>query len=113
LIEPTTIVTAERADAPNGSRTGPDIGGRWDNLHPGTLSYQTVEDNLVFDDNPDWARLETDGEGRPTSVIFEDPAAVEKIGFQPLAFDRMGLYADPRRASWPVAREVEPVSFAR
>ena len=48
----------------------------------------------------------TDGEGRPTSVIFKNPAAVEKIGFQPLAFDRMGLYADPRRASWPVAREV-------
>ena len=97
----------------NAFRRNISVGGRWDDLHQGTLSYQTVEDNLAFDGNPDWARLQTDGEGRPTSAIFEDPAAVEKIGFRPLAFDRMGIYADPRRASWPVAREVEPVSFAK
>lgn len=87
------------------------VGGRWDDLHKGTRSYQTVEDNLVFDDDPNWARLQTDGEGRPTGVVFKDPSAASQIGFEPLAFDRMGLYDDPRRASWPVARQVEPISF--
>jgi len=44
-------------------------------------------------------------------VVFKDPSAASQIGFEPLAFDRMGLYDDPRRASWPVARQVEPISF--
>jgi hypothetical protein len=89
------------------------VGGRWDDLHKGTLQFQTVEDNLVFDDDADWARLETDSEDRPKTVIFEDPAAVDKIGFEPLALDRMGLYADPRRASWPVERQVDPIVFSK
>jgi len=29
-------------------------GGTWNHIHEGTQQYQTVEDNLVFDDNPDW-----------------------------------------------------------
>lgn len=89
------------------------VGGRWDDIHQGTRQYQTVKDNLAFDSDADWAQLKIDGEGRPRAVVFQDPAAAEAIGFEPLRFDQMGLYADPRRASWPVPRHVDPISFAK
>ncbi len=89
------------------------VGGRWDDLHSGTLQYQKIENNLVFDDTPNWATLETDGLGRPTAVRFRDSQAVADVGFQPLRFDQMGVYEDPRRARWPVDHPVEKISFIK
>ena len=84
-------------------------GGIWDDIDRGTRKYQTVENNLVFDDDKDWVRLIKDASGRPMRLEFKDPAAVSAIGFEPLPLERMGLYADPRRARWPVEHTVDPV----
>jgi hypothetical protein len=42
---------------------------------------------------------------------FKDDAAVRAIGFAPLPLEKMGLYEDERRASWPVQHEVRPVKL--
>jgi hypothetical protein len=84
-------------------------GGVWDHIDPATRRYQTIKNNLVFDDDPDWARLVRDARGRPLRLLFKDPAAVARIGFEPLPLQKMGLYPDERRASWPVRHEVRPV----
>ena len=86
-------------------------GGTWDAIHAGTRQYQTVEDNLVFDDDSDWVRLVKDGAGRPIKLELKDPEAVRRIGFEPLPLEKIGVYADSRRASWPVRHEVRPVTL--
>ncbi|MCL4194360.1 MAG: right-handed parallel beta-helix repeat-containing protein [Thermoguttaceae bacterium] len=88
-------------------------GGVWNHIHEGTRQYQTIEDNLVFDDDSDWARLKLDDRGRPVGLDFKDPAAVARIGFKPLPLDRIGVYADPRRASWPVEHQTRKVTLPR
>lgn len=86
-------------------------GGTWDDINAATRKYQTVENNLVFDDDKDWIRLTKDENGRPTRLDFKDPAAVEAIGFKPLPLAKMGLQADQRRASWPVHHQVRPIEL--
>jgi hypothetical protein len=83
----------------------------WDDTHQGTRQYQVVRDNLVFEDDSDWIQLVKDDRGRPVGLQFKDPEAVERTGFQPLPLDRIGVYSDPRRASWPVEHEVEPIDL--
>jgi hypothetical protein len=86
-------------------------GGTWDDIHAGTRQYQTVEDNLVFDEDKDWIRLIKGPNGQPVRLEFDDPAAVAGIGFQLLPLKQMGVYDDPRRASWPVRHVVEPIEL--
>ena len=85
-------------------------GGVWDDIHKGTRQYQTVKDNLVVE-APTWITLTKDAGGRIRSLRFADPAQAKAIGFTPLPVDKMGVYEDPRRASWPVVHEVRPVSL--
>jgi hypothetical protein len=84
-------------------------GGRWDDIHQGTRHLQTVEDNLVFDSEPEWIRLVKDNREQPIQLEFKDPKAVAEIGFEALPLEKMGLYNDDRRASWPVHHEVRAV----
>jgi len=86
-------------------------GGRWDDVMPAIRRYQTITNNLVFDRDPAWARLVKDTAGRPVRVEFKDPEAVRALGFAPLPVERMGLYADERRARWPVRHVVRPVQL--
>ena len=86
-------------------------GGIWDDIDEAIRHLQTIEDNLVFDDDAEWATLEHDAAGRPTQLTFKDPAAVEDIGFTSLPLKKIGLYEDERRASWPVIHEIRPVEF--
>jgi len=86
-------------------------GRRWDDIHFGTRQLQTIEDNLVFDEDPDWIRLVKNDEGRPVQLEFADKQAVAAIGFEPLPLEKMGLYEDERRASWPVHHEVRPITL--
>lgn len=83
-------------------------GGIWDDIDESTRKYQTVENNLVYED-VGAVELLTDERGEPLELRFRDPAAVQAIGFERIPVDRIGLYADPRRASWPVRAAVEPV----
>jgi hypothetical protein len=50
-----------------------------------------------------------DPDGRPRKFEFKDPSAVVAIAFEPLPLEQMGLFADERRATWPVERAVRPV----
>lgn len=86
-------------------------GGTWDDIHEGTRQYQIVKDNLVFDDDPDWVRLLKDASGRLVDIEFANPQAVKRIGFEPIPVEKIGVYADPRRASWPVEHEVRPITL--
>lgn len=86
-------------------------GGTWDHIHAGTLQYQTVEDNLVFDDDPGWATIVRGEDGRPTGLTFKDPEQVRAIGFRPIPVAKMGLYQDERRASWPVHHPVRKITL--
>ena len=87
-------------------------GGRWDDIDGSTRHHQTVEDNLVFDTEPEWIQLIRDDSGRPLRLEFGDPEAVAAIGFEPLPLTEMGVYEDERRASWPVLHEPRPVELA-
>ena len=87
-------------------------GGKWEDIAPSIRQLQTVTDNLVFDDDKDWARLTKAADGRPLRLEFKDPAAAKAIGFEPLPLEKMGLYQDERRASWPVQHEVRPVKLS-
>jgi hypothetical protein len=42
---------------------------------------------------------------------FKDPTAVAEIGFKPIPVEKIGVYADQRRASWPVKHQVRPVKL--
>ena len=88
-------------------------GGTWYDISPRVRKYQTVEKNLAFDNDREWAKLIKDSRGKPLRLEFKDPAAVAEIGFKPIPVEKMGLYADPRRASWPVAHEVRPVKLPK
>lgn len=86
-------------------------GGKWDDIAASIRQHQTVENNLAFDSDPDWIKLQKDAAGRPQRLEFKDNAAVRAIGFEALPLEKMGLIANPRRASWPVRHPVRPVVF--
>ncbi len=92
-------------------RSNVSAGGLWDDIHKGTRQYQIVERNLVFDQDKAWITLTKDATGRPVALEFKDPAAVAGIGFRPLPLAKMGVYADARRASWPVEHQVDPIKL--
>ena len=79
-------------------------GGKWDDLDAKTRKFQTVAENLVDQDPHFIDRAGGDFRLRPDS-----PAQAHR--FRPVPVARMGLYRDPRRASWPVRhtpRELSP-----
>jgi hypothetical protein len=88
-------------------------GGTWDDIKEKVKKHQTIEDNLVFDDDPGWVTLVKDEAGKLVSIRFRDAAAVKAIGFKPIPVERIGLYEDARRASWPVKRQVERITTQR
>jgi hypothetical protein len=86
-------------------------GGVWEDISKSIRAYQTVTNNLVFDSDPAWITLVKDATGRPVRLEFKDAAAVQALAFAPVPVDKMGLYQDPRRASWPVQHTVRPVKL--
>lgn len=87
-------------------------GGIWDDINPKIREFQTVKDNLVFDDDGSWITLVKDSSGKPVEIRFKDPEAVKRIGFKPIPVEKIGLYPDQRRASWPAEHTVRPVKLA-
>ncbi len=86
-------------------------GGKWEDIAPSIRQLQTVSDNLVFDKDMDWIKLVRNASGRPERLIYKDPAVVRKLGFQDLPLPKMGLVADPYRATWPVRHNVRQVKL--
>ncbi len=88
-------------------------GGTWNHINEATRQYQAIEDNLVFDDDKDWVRIVKDDSGQLVAIEFKDIKAVDKIGFKPIPVEKIGVYADERRASWPVKRSVRVVTLPK
>jgi hypothetical protein len=75
--------------------------GKWDEIEKKARPYVTFRDNLL-DADPHFV----DATRHNYQLRADSPAW--KIGFQPIPVERIGLYASPDRASWPVAHEVRP-----
>ncbi|MBC7289027.1 MAG: right-handed parallel beta-helix repeat-containing protein, partial [Armatimonadetes bacterium] len=73
-------------------------GGRWAEWEERVLKYQKIEDNLIGVD-PRFVDLENG------NFQLRDDSPAWKIGFKRIPFEKIGLYRDSRRASWPVVRE--------
>jgi len=77
------------------------VGGRWDDIEGAARPGVTFKDNLL-DKNP----LFVDAKKQDFNMKPESPAW--KLGFKPIPFDKIGLYKDPLRVSWPVKAQVRP-----
>ncbi|MFP6597442.1 MAG: hypothetical protein VCC01_08295, partial [Candidatus Hydrogenedentota bacterium] len=74
-------------------------GGKWDGIYKVARPYLLLENNLI-DVDPLIVDKETgDFRLRKDSPAFD-------IGFEAIPFNEIGLYDDPKRASWPVVNEV-------
>jgi hypothetical protein len=64
----------------------------------GNLRFLDLLENGVFpDQDPGFVAAEAGDFGlRPDAVLFQT------VGFRPIPVAEIGLYADPRRATWPV-----------
>lgn len=100
----------EEPAAPRGNRVFCNVsfGGKWDGVHGSARKYQTIENNHV-DADPHLATPDRIGEGKqPRAIDFalKSDSPAWAIGFKKLPLDRIGLYEDDDRASWPVSHKV-------
>lgn len=77
------------------------VGGTWQRVEAKARPGVTFTDNLVDEDPLFVDRDKLDFRLKPESPAF-------KLGFQAIPMDRIGLYASPLRASWPVQSELRP-----
>jgi len=87
--------------APKGNIVARNIsyGGRWDGVREEARPYVTFEDNLL-DEDPGFV------ETPPKSFQIRDDSSAYKLGFKPIPSEKIGLYEDKERASWPIQHEV-------
>ena len=87
--------------APKGNVVACNIsqGGRWDGVHNQARSYVTFENNLV-DQDPGFV------ETPPWGFELRDDSPARKLGFRSIPADKIGLYEDEHRASWPVKHNI-------
>jgi hypothetical protein len=77
------------------------VGERWADIEDGAREGVILADNLV-DQDPGFVNLKKlDFRLKPGSPAF-------KLGFKAIPVGKIGLYKDPRRASWPVVAPVRP-----
>ena len=75
------------------------IGGKWDGIYKDARSYVTLKDNLI-DQDPGFV------ESPPKSFQLRDDSPAYKMGFKPIPVEKIGLYKDDKRASWPVEHQI-------
>ena len=87
--------------APKGNLVARNVSwlGRWDGVHGAARPFVTFTDNMV-DQDPKFA------DTPPRSFQLRKDSPAWKLGFKPIPVNRIGLYRDPRRASWPVSHAV-------
>ncbi|MBN1345483.1 MAG: right-handed parallel beta-helix repeat-containing protein [Phycisphaerae bacterium] len=75
------------------------VGGKWDRIEAKARPLVTLKDNLV-DVDPHFV----DAAKQDYRLREDSPAFA--LGFKRIPVEKIGLYEDDRRASWPVAHEV-------
>ncbi len=73
------------------------VGGTWAAIYPKAKPLVKLEANLI-DADPRF--IDRDNE----DFRLQDDSPAYKLGFQRIATEKIGLYEDARRASWPVAQ---------
>ena len=79
------------------------VGGKWGEFLDKADEKVAFQDNLL-DQDPQFVDAEH-GDFR-----LKDDSPALKSGFEQLPFEKMGLYASPDRASWPVQHAVRPTA---
>ena len=77
------------------------VGGKWTDIEGGARQGVTQIDNLTDQDPLFVNAAKLDFRLKP-----ESPAL--KLGFKPIPIEKIGLYADRDRASWPVVAPIRP-----
>ncbi|MGD9518485.1 MAG: right-handed parallel beta-helix repeat-containing protein [Armatimonadota bacterium] len=87
--------------APEGNVIARNIcwGGKWDEIEGAARPFLTFEDNLIQED-PGFVDY-----ANGNFQLREDSPAY-RLGFKRIPIEKIGLYKDPRRASWPVEHQV-------
>ena len=96
-----TTILDDEPMAPKGNLIARNIlvGGRWGDFEDRAKPMVTFQDNLL-DQDP----LFVDAANHDFRLRDDSPAL--KLGFQPIPIERIGLYQDELRASWPVHHAV-------
>ncbi len=94
-----TVLDDPDRSAPKGNVVARNIQwkGKWDGVEKKAYPYVVFEHNML-----DLDPLFVDEQAADFRLKENSPAF--KIGFQPIPFEKIGLYQDPCRASWPVKR---------
>lgn len=82
------------------------VGGRWDDIEGIAKPYVKFENNLIGED-PHFV----DPKKLDFRLKADSPAW--KIGFKPIPIEKIGLYQDNNRASWPVIHPSDPAPAVR
>ena len=94
-------ILEDEPKAPKGNVIARNVswGGKWDGIQNVARPYLTLEDNLV-DEDPHFVDL-----ANLDFRLKEDSPAFD-LGFEPIPIEKIGLYEDGHRASWPVTHTV-------
>ena len=93
--------------APKGNVMAHNIcwGGPWGRTDAKAKPLVMFEDNLI-DVDPLFV-------GKPPADFrLKEDSPARKLGFEPIPFDKIGLYASDDRASWPVRHSLRPIKSA-
>lgn len=74
----------------------------WDSIEPRIRPLVRFEDNLVNVD-PKFV------DQRAANFQLQADSPAWKLGFQPIPVEKIGVYEDERRASWPVRHAIRPM----
>ena len=77
------------------------MGGRWDEVATQAMPLAVLEPNFLEGDPLFVDVAQQDFRLRPESPAW-------RIGFKPIPIEKIGLYQDEYRASWPVRHEPLP-----
>jgi hypothetical protein len=79
------------------------VGGRWGDFEAKAKPLVSFRDNLL-DQDPRFVDPEH------LNFQLKDDSPAFKLGFQKIPLEKIGLYEDDRRASWPVHHTVRPMA---
>lgn len=77
------------------------VGGRWDDIEAKARPLVSLADNLAGVD-PHFVNAEA------LDFRLKEDSPAFGLGFKPLPTEKMGVYQDEARASWPVTSQVRP-----